>query len=138
LPYINDRWQVGHMHPYAFWRTSIIMYGLNLLGYSNSIVDCGLVYWSHYHYHCVLNTKHEWLGYCGWFTGIQGWRKQFYIGQANQSSLHNLQLSIINFNLFLWFTNDYWSGSCLVCLACSSTPALNKDLSIILLALLLS
>ena len=31
-----------------------------------------------------------------------------------QSSMHNFQLSIIN-NLFLWFTNDYWSDGCLVC-----------------------
>jgi len=29
----------------------------------------------------------------------------------------------INYYLFLWFTNDYWSGGYLVCLACSSTPA---------------
>jgi len=37
------------------------------------------------------------------------------IGQANQLSMHNFQLSTINFDLFLWFTNDYWSGGCLVC-----------------------
>jgi len=89
-----------------------------------------LVSWNHYFaiiYHkkvpiCML-FKMTICKYLLKALQSQGCRKQFYISQANQSIIHNFQLSIINFNLFLLFTNDYWSGSFLVCRACSPIPA---------------
>ena len=51
-------------------------------------------------YYCSNNHAGVDYMYSASYTVItmQGWRKQFYIGQANQSSIHNFQFStIINF-----------------------------------------